>query len=335
MFRNRIISSILSGKTLIIKNIRSDDSQPGLVEYEANFLRLIDKLSDGSNIEINETGTMLKFKPGIILGGEISHDCVCSRAIGWYLEGILPIVIFAKLPVKLTLTGVTNNQLDITIDTLRIVTLPLLRNFGIEGMNLVIKRRGAAPNGGGLIEFSSPIVRELRPINIIETGLIKRVRGVAFCAKMSPTILTRVVDSARGVLNDYLPDVYIHSDHNRGKESGASPGYSLALHAGNYKLILTLLIFIYLLFIESTTGVLVSAERCAAETGGELPEDIGREAALQLLEEIWKGGVVDSIHQSLIIFFMVMGPEDVSKVFLIYLVYIFSNIKVNFYNNIY
>lgn len=36
MFRNRIISSILSGKTLIIKNIRADDAQPGLVEYEAN-----------------------------------------------------------------------------------------------------------------------------------------------------------------------------------------------------------------------------------------------------------------------------------------------------------
>lgn len=232
MFRNRIISSILSGKTLIIKNIRADDAQPGLVEYEANFLRLIDKLSDGLNIEINETGTTLKFKPGIIVGGEISHDCVCSRGIGWYLEGILPLVIFAKSPVKLQLTGVTNNQLDITIDTLRIVTLPLLRNFGIEGMNLVVKRRGAAPNGGGLVEFIAPIIRELRPINIIETGLIKRVRGVAFCAKMSPTILTRVVDSARNVLNDYLPDVYIHSDHNRGKESGASPGYSLALHAG-------------------------------------------------------------------------------------------------------
>ena len=330
LFRTRIISSILSGKTLILRNIRSDDSQPGLVEYEASFLRLIDKLSDGSNIEINETGTMLKFKPGIIVGGEISHDCVCSRGITWYLEGILPIVVFAKLPVKLILTGVTNNQLDITIDTLRLVTLPLLRNFGIEGMNLTIKRRGAAPNGGGLIEFTAPIVRELRPINIIETGLIKRVRGVAFCAKMSPTILTRVVDAARGVLNDYLPDVYIHSDHTRGKESGASPGYSLAFHAGivNHFLLFDhyfcnspCSFFLSCFFEESTTGVLISSERCAAETGGELPEDIGREAALQLLEEIWKGGVVDSTHQSLILLFMVMGPEDVSKVnlFILYL----------------
>jgi RNA 3'-terminal phosphate cyclase len=232
LFRARIVSSILSGKTLIIKKIREDDQQPGLVDYEASFLRLVDKLLDGSNIEINETGTLLKFRPGIILGGEISHECVCTRSIGWYLEGILPILIFAKKPARLLLSGVTNNQLDLSVDTLRIVTLPLLRNFGIEGMNLLVKQRGAAPNGGGLVEFTSPIIRELRPINITEAGLVKRVRGVAFCAKMSPTVLARVVDSARGVLNDYLPDVYINTDHYRGKNSGASPGFSLALQAG-------------------------------------------------------------------------------------------------------
>lgn len=232
LFRARIVAAILSGKTLIIKNIRADDQEPGVVDYEASFLRLIDKLLDGSTIEINETGTLLKFKPGIVLGGEVNHECVCSRSIGWYLEGILPILVFAKRPTKLILSGVTNNQLDLSVDTLQVVTIPLLRNFGIEGVSLVVKQRGAAPNGGGVIEFSCPIIRELRPINITESGLVKRVRGIAFCAKMSPTVLTRVVDSARGVLNDYLPDVYINTDHYRGKNSGNSPGFSLALQAG-------------------------------------------------------------------------------------------------------
>jgi RNA 3'-terminal phosphate cyclase-like protein len=239
LFRARVISSILSGKTLIIKNIRADDREPGVVDYEASFLRLVDQLLDGSSIEINETGTMLKFKPGIVLGGEITHDCVCTRAIGWYVEGILPILIFAKKPTKLILTGVTNNQMDLSVDTLRVVTLPLLRNFGIEGVNLNVKQRGAAPNGGGLIELTCPTIRELRPVNITESGLVKRVRGVAFCAKISPKVLTRVVDSARSVLNDYLPDVYIHTDHYRGKNSGASPGFSLALQAGKKFLLLS------------------------------------------------------------------------------------------------
>jgi RNA 3'-terminal phosphate cyclase-like protein len=233
LFRSRIVGSILSGKTLFIRDIRSDSDAPGLVEYEASFLRLIEKIMDGCAIQINETGTVLKFKPGIITGGQISHDCGTTRSIGWFIEGIIPLVVFAKVPVVLMLTGITNDALDLSVDILRNVTLPLMRNFGIEGMTVDVKRRGAAPNGGGLVEFRAPIVRELRPLNVIDCGLIKRIRGVAFCAKISPTILTRVVESARQVLNDYIPDVYIHTDHYRGKDSGASAGYSLSLFAGN------------------------------------------------------------------------------------------------------
>lgn len=118
--------------------------------------------------------------------------------------------------------------------------------------------------------------------------------GVTFCARISPTIVTRVVESARGILNKFIPDVYIHTDHYRGADGGASAGYSLALVA------------------ESTNGSLLSAERTAMQ--GELPEDIGRQGAFLLLEEIRKGGLVDSSHQSLVLQLMIMGPEDVCKV---------------------
>ena len=232
-FRSRIVCSILSGKTLFIRDIRSDSEAPGLVDFEASFLRLIEKLMDGCSVQINEIGTVLKFKPGIITGGRISHDCGTSRSIGWFIEGIIPLVVFAKFPVILNMTGITNDALDISVDILRNVTFPLMRNFGIEGMAIDVKRRGAAPNGGGIVEFRAPIVRELKPLNVVDTGLVKRIRGIAFCAKISPTIVTRVVDSARGVLNDYLPDVYINTDHYRGKDSGDSAGYSLALFAGD------------------------------------------------------------------------------------------------------
>mmetsp|Transcript_12155 Transcript_12155/g.18355 ORF Transcript_12155/g.18355 Transcript_12155/m.18355 type:complete len:362 (+) Transcript_12155:64-1149(+) len=296
LFRNRLTTSILSGKTLIIKDIRSDHEAPGLLDYEASYLRLLDKLLDGSFIEINETGTLLKFRPGILIGGSIQHDCPSSRSIGWFIEGIIPLIVFAKNPVSIQFTGITNDEMDISVDVFKSVTLPLMRNFGIEGMTLNIKRRGAAPNGGGLVEFTCPIVRELKPLNVTDAGLIKRIRGIAFCAKISPTILTRVVDSARAVLNEYIPDVYIHTDHYRGADSGASAGYSLAL------------------FAESTTGVLLSSECTASPGGRQLPEDIGRHGALQLLEEIWKGGVIDSAHQSLVLLLMTMSPEDVCKV---------------------
>ncbi len=57
------------------------------VDCEANFLRLIEKLCNGCKIEINETGTVLKFVPGFVAGGKVEHTCATSKSIGWYLEG--------------------------------------------------------------------------------------------------------------------------------------------------------------------------------------------------------------------------------------------------------
>lgn len=47
LFRQRIVASLLSGQPLKIEHIRSKDDAPGLQDFEANFLRLIEKLTDG------------------------------------------------------------------------------------------------------------------------------------------------------------------------------------------------------------------------------------------------------------------------------------------------
>lgn len=231
-FRHRIALSVLSGKSVVIKDIRKDDEEPGLKSFEASFLRLIEQMSDGCRIEINETGTVIKFRPGIIMGGTMNHDCGTARCIGWYIEGIIPIAIFAKSPLSVNMTGITNDDTDLSVDILRNVTFPLLKNFNLNGLSLEIKKRGAHPNGGGSVHLFIPITREIQPINITDMGLIKRIRGVGYCAKISPSILARLVDTTRNVLNQYLPDVYIHTDHYKGKDSGLSAGYSLALFAG-------------------------------------------------------------------------------------------------------
>lgn len=60
-FRQRLLLATLAGKTLRIDEIRARDSAPGLRDYEASFLRLLEKISNGCIVEINETGTMVFF----------------------------------------------------------------------------------------------------------------------------------------------------------------------------------------------------------------------------------------------------------------------------------
>lgn len=51
-FRQRVVAATLSQKTLRIDEIRNQDDSPGLHDFEANFLRLIEKMTDGNYVII-------------------------------------------------------------------------------------------------------------------------------------------------------------------------------------------------------------------------------------------------------------------------------------------
>ena len=55
-FRQRLVCATISGRPIRIDDIRTDDQNPGLRDYEASLLRLIEKITNGCIIEINETG---------------------------------------------------------------------------------------------------------------------------------------------------------------------------------------------------------------------------------------------------------------------------------------
>ncbi|XP_004600194.1 RNA 3'-terminal phosphate cyclase-like protein isoform X1 [Sorex araneus] len=301
--RQRLVLSTLSGRPVKIRKIRARDDNPGLRDFEASFIRLLDKITNGSRIEINQTGTTLYYQPGLLYGGSVEHDCCVLRSIGYYLESLLCLAPFMKHPLKIVLRGVTNDQVDPSVDVLKATALPLLKQFGIDGESFELKivRRGMPPGGGGEVLFSCPVRKFLKPIQLTDPGKIKRIRGMAYSVRVSPQMANRIVESARSILNKFIPDIYIYTDHMKGVNSGKSPGFGLSLVA------------------ETTNGTFLSAELASNPQGqgaAVLPEDLGRNCAKLLLEEIYRGGCVDSTNQSLALLLMTLGQQDVSKVLL-------------------
>jgi RNA 3'-terminal phosphate cyclase-like protein len=210
---------------------------------------------------------------------------------------------------------VTNDGVDASVDTWRAATLPLLRRAGIvEGLELKLHRRGAAPGGGGEVLLRVPALRSLPALRLTEEGLVKRVRGTAFTERVSPGAANRLVDAARGVLNALLPDVYVFTDHRAGKDAGASPGFGLSLVA------------------ETTTGCVLSADAASRGAGAgfggavagagahgdgeearQTPEALGAAVTAALLEEVARGGAVDSTHQALALYLAAVGPPEVAQ----------------------
>lgn len=63
----------------------------------------------------DHAGTAILLKPGIILGGSLSHECPLSRSVGYYLEPIAMLAPFAKKPFELTLHGITTDDKDLSV----------------------------------------------------------------------------------------------------------------------------------------------------------------------------------------------------------------------------
>lgn len=74
-----------------------------------------------------------------------------------------------------------------------------------------------------------------------------------------------------------------------------SPGYGLTL------------------VTQSTTSAVHSAESLSVAGEVTTPEDVASFASRLLLEELSRGGCIDSKHQWLVALLMALGKEDVSK----------------------
>ncbi len=202
--RARLALATLQQRTLVVRRIRDRGDPPGLDESEASLLRLLFKVTNGSRVELDPTGTALEYRPGALTGGRVEHECNPGRGVGYFLELLLLLAPWCREPLEATLTGVTHRGGDTSPDLLRASALPVLRRHFLvdDGMEIKVLRRGAAGKGGGKVLFRCPVVggggRALRSIRFTDQGKIRRVRGTAWAVRVSPSVANRWVDGVSG-----------------------------------------------------------------------------------------------------------------------------------------
>lgn len=328
---HRLVLSTLTGRAIHVSKIRpSSPINPGLAPHEISFLRLLEAVTNGSNIEISYTGTTLVYRPGLITGsasgtgasgGIIRHELPagCTRGISYFLMPLCLLAPFSKATVNVIFSGpgvVTSATPtgDMSADSVRTAILPLYSSFGISN-NIelrILRRSNLGPGGkGGAGEVQLIFGHQVRlpkTIHILNPGRVKKIRGVAYCTGVSASNNARTIEAARGVLNPMTRDTYIFSDISsapylpsaeksnlNGTKKKIGVGFGISLVA------------------ESSTGSLYSADVASPPAGGTPPEDLGRQCAYQLLETISFGGSVSLAAAPTMLTLMAMGSEDVGR----------------------
>lgn len=296
-FRLRLVLATLAGSPIRITKIRSGDLNPGLKDHEVSFLRLLEAVTNGSHIEISYTGTTVIYRPGLIIGGQLTHTCLGQKPIGYFLEPMLYLAPFSKKKFSIVFNGLTSTESsrDAGIEGIKWGLLPVMEKFGVREAEIHILKRGSAPLGGGEVHFiCNSLIANPLTLHALEVPKFLAIRGVAFCTRVSPSVVNRIIDSARKTLRPTGIEVNITADVWRGENSGRSPGFGVTLVA------------------ELKKGWRIFAE--ATGKAGSLPEDLGELVAYQLLEELTKSASFGRNQLKLVLAYMAIGKEDVGRI---------------------
>lgn len=327
---SRLVLATLTGRPVRISQIRaSSHTAPGLAPHEVSFLRLLDSITNGSQIEFSYTGTTVLYRPGLITGSAVGHGAAggvirheipadCSRGASYFLLPLCLLAPFSKTKMNVLLTGpgtITSATAagDVSVDTVRTAILPLFKSFGIDrDLELRVLRRSnpgkGGKGGGGEVQLVfGHQVRLPKTIHLLDAGRIKRVRGVAYATGVAGANNARMIEAARGVLNQFAPDTYIYSDVSSApliaapERSNANAKKKIGLGFG------------LSLVAETSTGAMYSADIASNPDGGEVPEDLGKRCAFQLLDCIAQGGFASNVAAPVMLTMMAMGSEDVGR----------------------
>jgi RNA 3'-terminal phosphate cyclase (ATP) len=183
----------VTGSVIKITDIRAKRPKPGLGRQHLTCVEAAAKISTG-RVHGNQLGSdWLRFEPGTILPGEYRFDVGTAGSCTLVLQTILPALMLADQPSRITLKGGTHNPMAPPFDFLERTFAPALARMGPQ-LTLQLVRPGYFPKGQGKMIVDIHPVSRLQPLELIERGTIAEKRARAYVTKLSHTIADREFD---------------------------------------------------------------------------------------------------------------------------------------------
>ena len=260
ILRMSVALSALTKKPVKVFNIRANRPNPGLKRQHMVALESVAKIANARVKGLQLNSRQIEFYPGELEGGEFKFDIGTAGSITLVLQACLLPSIFAKNETHLILKGGTDVKWSPPWDYFQNVIVPYLEKMGVE-IETYLNKRGYYPVGGGEVEVFIKPCRKLKTIKF--DGKIEGIEGIVNIANLPVSIAERIKKSA---LNE-LQKEGMSADIMVEETSADCSGVGIVLW---------------------TKGKILGAD-CLGEKG-KPAEEVGKEAAIKLINEI-KAGV--------------------------------------------
>ena len=296
ILRTALGLAALTRQPFEITDIRKNRSKPGLRYQHLSCIKAVAELCTGSFENAEISSTSVKFYPRDIKSRTISVDIGTAGSITLLLQSLIVPAVFGDKKFRIKITGGTDVPFSPSSDYFANVLLPHLRKF-CESIEYNVNRRGFIHEGGGKAElFVKPkfplssygnlneFLQDLRnnaaaKINLNNQGKLLQIKGssVASDDLQKAEVAERQAKAARMALAKLDVPISISSS------------YAASLSTGS-------VITLWAVFAEGEETSEVNPIILGSSTLGERgkrAEDVGKEAATQLLQEINSKAPVD------------------------------------------
>ncbi len=275
ILRGAIALSALSRTPVEVVRIRARRGKPGLAPQHIAAIQAVAAACDGSCEGLRLGSDRIIFRPGMPVAKDLRADVGTAGSVPLVLQAWIPVALMAG--GSITLTGGTEVDRSPTIDYMEQVLFRVLAGHGAK-IHTEILKRGYYPEGGGEVRVSVEASR-LSPIAFQDEK--PGSCGIISCSSNLPDhVAERQAVAAGKVLADRLG---IPCEVRLDRRKGASTGSSCTVWSG-------------------TKGGLGLGKR------GLPAERVGEMAARALLDEVAKGGQVDTyLADQLLIFLALFG----------------------------
>ncbi len=253
-----------------IYNIRKSRPNPGLAAQHLAGLLAAAELCD-AGLEGAALGSQeVLFKPGEIKKTELKLEIETAGSVGLVLQTLQLACLAAREPVRIKIEGGgTFGKWAPPLPYFELVNFAILKRFGYCAQ-VRVEREGFYPKGGARAEAIFQPAKISGPLDLSERGRLLYIKGVSLASHhlREARVAERQAEAARALFQGLHVPIELETTY----ADTRSPGSGIVLAAT---------------FERTILGGDALGER------GKPAEEVGREAAQQLLEDLESGATLD------------------------------------------